>query len=222
MVRLFRFVRHPAAGFHVGNEFLDGRRGRYRKEDAKESGKFCTDDECEYDQERRHADYFRHDKRIDEMKAQVPDWEFLSDREKNAERKLIVLERRQNLMMKTFSNISSETENLKKLETFIYNEPRLKGKEDDFIAFAEKPANNGATMEVLLNAFLFEVKDPEPTPVVTPPAEDIAPSLERGSPSGNMPPDNSNKKKEYTDEELKALRTGDPKKYNELIRKGLI
>lgn len=156
----------------------------------------------------------------DEMKAQVPDWEFLSEREKNGERKLLVLERRQNLMMKTFSNISSETENLKKLESFIYNEPKLKGKEDDFIAFVEKPANKGASMEVLLNAFLFEVK-PEETPTVTPPADEIAPSLERGTPSGNMPPINTGKK-EYSDEELASLRKNDPKKYHELIRKGLI
>jgi hypothetical protein len=57
---------------------------------------------------------------------------------------------------------------------------------------------------------------------VTPPAEETPPSLERGNSSGNMPPIDPNKKKEYSDEELKALRTGDPRKYNELVRKGLI
>ncbi len=157
----------------------------------------------------------------EEMGRLVPDFEFLSDREKNVERKVVVLERRQNLMMNTFSNISTETENLKKLENFINNEPKLKGKEDDFIAFVDKPANKGASMEVLLNAFLFEVK-PEIEPVVEPEVvPEIAPSFERGTGHGGQPIIKTGKK-EWSDEELANLRKNDSKKYNELIRTGQI
>lgn len=156
-----------------------------------------------------------------EMEASIADWTYLSEREKNAERKLIVLERRQNHMMKTFSTIASETENVAKLEKFVEGEPRLKGKEDDFLIFVNKPANKGASMEVLLNAFLFEVKPPEATPPVTPPAGEIPPSLERGTSSGNMPPVSTGAPK-YSDEEITAMRTHDHKKYNELVRKGII
>lgn len=158
----------------------------------------------------------------DEMVAITPDWEYLSDREKNAERKLVVLERRQNHIIGTLGNIASETENASKLDEFIASETRLAGKEEDFLAFIQRPANKGATMEVLLNAFLFEAKEEvtPPTPA-TPPTEEIPPSLERGNSSGNMPPVSTGAK-EYSDEEIKVLRTQNPKKYFELIRKGQI
>lgn len=157
----------------------------------------------------------------DEMKAQVPDWEYLTDREKNNERKLIVLERRSNKILHTMDTIASETENASKLDKFIATVPELKGKEEEFYNFASNPKNKGASMETLLSAFLFDLsKLNPPAPVVTPP-EEIPPSFERGSSSGNMPPEQTGKK-EYSDEELKALRTQNPQKYHELIRKGLI
>lgn len=158
----------------------------------------------------------------EEMSASISDWEYLSDREKNAERKLVVLERRTNHVISTIGNIASETENASKLEQFVESEPRLEGKEEAFYDFVSKPANKGASMEVLLNAFLFEVKDESVVvPPVTPPTEEIPPSLERGNSSGNMPLTPTGKK-EYSDEELQVLRTKDPRKYHELIRKGVI
>lgn len=157
----------------------------------------------------------------DEMRKLEPDYEYLSDREKANAMKMVVLERRQNLILKTIGDISSESEIATKLDEFITGEPRLKGKEDAFIAFSTKPSNKGASMEVLLNAFLFEVKEPV-APVTPPtPADDIPPSLERGSPSGSGAPRKTGKT-EYSDEELTELRTKNPKKYHEMIRKGQI
>jgi hypothetical protein len=157
----------------------------------------------------------------DEMVALVPDWEYLSDREKNGERKLIVLERRQNHMLNTFSSIASETENASKLEEFVSGEPRLAGREEAFYAFATDPRNKGAQMEVLVNAFLFEETPAVETPVVDAPPVETPPSLERGTPSGNMPPVQTGTPT-MSDEELKVLRTTNPRKYNEMIRKGQI
>lgn len=156
----------------------------------------------------------------DEMARIVPDWEYLSDSEKNREKKFIVLERRQNHMLKTMHNIASETENASKLDKFIATVPQLKGKENEFYEFATKPKNKGATMEVLLNAFLYDVKETKPVDTPKPPTEETPPSLERSTPSGGEKP--SSGKKEYSDEELATLRTKDPKKYHELIRKGQI
>ncbi len=157
----------------------------------------------------------------DEMVALIPDWEYLSDREKNAERKLVVIERRQNHIINTFGNINTETENVSKFEHFLANEPRLKGKEDEFYEFTTRPINKGVPMETLLNAFLFEATPIVDTTPVTPPSEEIPPSLERGTPSGNMPPVKTGNQ-EMSADELRLLRTTDPRKYNEMVRKGQI
>lgn len=157
----------------------------------------------------------------EEMVALVPDWEYLTDREKNGERKLVVLERRQNHMLNTFSSIAKETETYSQLEAFVGTKPQLKGKEADFYEFATDPRNTGASLEVLVNAFLFETTPiVDTTPVVTPVPE-VPPSLERGNPSGNMPPIPTGNQ-EMSEDELKLLRTTDPRKYNEMIRTGKI
>lgn len=158
----------------------------------------------------------------DEMVVLIPEWDMLSDREKNNERKLIVMERRQNHIIGTISNIASETENVSKLNDYAENEPRLKGKEDEFYEFASRQNNKGASMEVLLNAFLFEttpIVNTDPTP--DKPIEEIPPSLETATPSGNMPPIKP-ANAPLDEEALKELRTKDPKKYMEMIRTGKI
>ena len=158
----------------------------------------------------------------DEMQALVSDWDYLSDREKNGERKLVVLERRQNHMLATFASISSETEMFNKVETFASSEPRLAGQETEFYEFVLDPRNKGASLEVLVNAFLFEnTPAVEDTVVTPPPVVEAPPFLERGNPSGNMPVITTDPNKK-TPEELKLLRTTDPRKYNDMVRKGQI
>ena len=155
----------------------------------------------------------------DEMKRIEPEWEYLTDREKAREMKIVVLERRQNHIIKTFSDITTDVDNVRKLGEYIESKSELKGKEDAFRAFASKDSNKGVAMETLLAAFLYEVRDDTPAPV-TPPADDTPPSLERSRPSGGTPPPPANRGR--SDEELKELRTKDPKRYNELIRTGQI
>lgn len=158
----------------------------------------------------------------DEMQALVPDWDYLSDREKNSERKLIILERRQNHMLATFASISSETEMFNQVEKFASSEPRLVGKETEFYEFVLDPRNKGASLEVLVNAFLFEnTPAVEETVVTPPPVVEAPPSLERGNPSGNMPAVTTDPTKK-TPEELKLLRTTNPRLYNDMVKKGQI
>lgn len=154
----------------------------------------------------------------EEMKLTDPDWEYRNDFEKAQAIKLVVLERRQNLILNSIGSITKETEELEKLGEFIDSVPQLKGKEDEFVEFTRKPSNKGASMEVLLSAFLFEVKDETPADP-TPKPEDIPPSLERSTPTGGDAP---KPKTGYSDEELKELRTKNPKKYFKLIREGKI
>lgn len=154
----------------------------------------------------------------EEMKLTDPDWEYRNDFEKAQAIKLVVLERRQNLILNSIGSITRETEEMEKLGEFIDSVPQLKGKEEEFIEFTRKPSNKGASMEVLLSAFLFEVKDETPADP-TPKPEEIPPSLERATPTGGDAP---KPKTGYSDEELKELRTKNPKKYFKLIREGKI
>lgn len=159
-----------------------------------------------------------------EMTAVDPDWEYRSDYEKNQALKLVVLERRQNLIFNTVGSISKESEFAEKIHTFIESSPDLKGKEEKFYDFATDPKNQGASPEVLLKAFLYEVKDDTTvTPVTTDPKPKVvekAPRLNTSTPQGGSP--KPKKEGAYSDEEIKVIRTTDHKKYNKLVREGKI
>lgn len=155
----------------------------------------------------------------EEMRVTDADWEYRSDFEKNMAIKTVVLERRQNKILATLGNITKETEDSTKLTQYIESEPKLQGKEDAFYEFATKPSNKGASMEVLLNAFLFEVKDETPSDP-TPKPKETPPSLSRATPSGGNPPIKKNVA--YSPEEIKHIRTTDHKRYNKLVREGKI
>ena len=157
----------------------------------------------------------------EEMQAIVPDWEYLTDREKNGERKLVVLERRQNHMLNTFSSITAESEMYSQLETFVAGEPRLNGKETEFYEFATDPRNKGASMEVPSMRFSLRIRQPSKKPQSSLRWKRKPHQLLRATPSGNMPPIKTGNE-EMSADELKLLRTTDPRKYNEMIRKGQI
>lgn len=155
----------------------------------------------------------------DEMATQDPDWSLRSDFERAQAKRLIVMERRQNALFLSLENGKREGERVNALQESIVSEPRLAGKEAEFYDFATKPANQGAPLDVLIGAFLY---DPEVNTVATPSTPPTPPpSLERGNSSGGMPPPETGKKV-YTDDELTVLRTKDPKTYHDLIRKGII
>lgn len=160
----------------------------------------------------------------EEMNAVDPDWEYRSDYEKNQALKLVVLERRQNLILHTVGSISKESEFADKIHTFIESSPELEGKEEKFYDFATNPKNQGASPEVLLKAFLYEVKDDdhsEPAPTDPKPKVKQAPRLNNATPRGGNDPKPA-KTGTYSDEEIKHMRTNDHKKYMKLVREGKI
>lgn len=156
----------------------------------------------------------------EEMKAIDPDWEYRSDFEKNLSIKVVVQERRQNHILSTISNITTESELADQIVSFIDDHSELEGKDAEFYDFVTDPKNKGASMDVLLGAFLHKegITPKDPTPPVDPSIpEKKAPALNRSTPqNGNQP--KPAKTGLYSDEELKNLRTKDPKKYFKLIR----
>ena len=159
----------------------------------------------------------------EEMRSIDPDWEYRSDFEKNLSIKQIVQERRLNHVLGTVHNITKESEKAEKVIEFIETTPALQGKEEAFYDFATNPKNAGASPEVLLAAFLYEVGN-KPSDTTDPQDQapvKKAPALNRATPRGG----NDAKPKgagQYSDEELKHMRTKDPKKYHQLIRQGKI
>lgn len=154
----------------------------------------------------------------EEMKKIVPEWEYLSEREKNDQVKMTILERRQNLILKTITDISKSATFADEVNTFIEANPELAGFETEFNEFILKPSNKGADMELLKDAFLHK-KQPKPA---TPTKKKTPPSLNRGTSSGGTATKKPSAPGEKSPEELKSLRLGNHKAYMEGIRKGTI
>lgn len=151
----------------------------------------------------------------EEMRATDPDWDYRSDFEKNLSLKLVVQERRQNHILSTIGNITKESEKAEKIVTFIEATESLKGKEEAFYDFATNPKNEGAPVDTLLKAFLYDVEEKVPAQPVAP--KEKAPSLNRATPRGGNDP-KPKQEGNYSDAELTALRTKNPKEYFKLIR----
>ena len=153
----------------------------------------------------------------DEMRATDPDWDYRSDFEKNLSIKIVVQEKRQNHILNTIGSITKESELAESIYTFIENTPLLKGKDAEFYDFVTTPKNKGASMDVLLGAFLHKegIASTAPESDTT---KRKAPSLARSTPTGG----NNQKKIEgkYSDEEITHLRLKNPKEYFKLIRQG--
>lgn len=159
----------------------------------------------------------------EELAKEYPEFDVLSDFERNQLRRSVIQDRKLNKVLVIVDGVTTEAAKVKTISDFIDTRPELAGKEQSFLEYCLKPSHRGAPAETLLNAFLFEEsktahteEPPAPTPAPAQPPR----GLERGTPSGDSP--SSTGPRKYSDEELKDLRTRDPKKYHELIRKGQI
>jgi len=159
----------------------------------------------------------------DEMRAADPDWDLRSDFEKNLAVKVEAQGRAAKRVDAEMRRITIEGKRKLEIARIIDTEPRLKGREEAFEKFSQDPRNSLAPATVLLNAFLFDAGEaaPAPTPAPAPKPKGVPPALQRGNPSGGRPP-TPRKPGEFSPEDLKNLRTTDPKRYNEMIRKGQI
>lgn len=172
------------------------------------------------------------------MVKEYPEYEFAEPLMQSVLKRQAVLDRRQKGIQLNVSKFLGSVTKRNELAAVVSTNPALKGKEEKFIDFASDPKRLNVPVETLVSAFLFEVKDETPAPAVveapapiveTPaapavPKKDDEPApvtsaLERGTPSGNEPPAPP-AKKELDADELKALRTSDPKEYNRRVRAG--
>ncbi len=94
------------------------------------------------------------------------------------------------------------------IELVVTSNPALQGKEQAFRSYASRPQYRGVPMDVLVNSFL-QTQGSAPAPKVTP-----RPGLE----TGQGGPRTTEKPKGLSMDELKALRTSDPKKYQDYLK----
>jgi len=149
----------------------------------------------------------------EELKKLHPNWEEMSDLEKESTKKNLILERRLGRVEQEVQGNREEKQWSTEIDHFLekakildeYSELEQRGKE--FKEFANMPTHKGVSPEVLARAFLF--KEAEAPPVVH-----KGSVLERGSGGekiGGAP------EKKMTPDELKTLRENDPKKYKDVI-----
>lgn len=158
----------------------------------------------------------------EELAREYPEFDALSDFERNQLRRSVIQDRKLNKVLVIVDGVTTEAEKVQTINAFIATHPELAGKEDLFLSFCLKPSHRGAPAETLLGAFLFEngKTRTEGEPPATPAPAPAIRGLERGTPSGDTP--SSTGPRKHSDEELRDLRTRDPKKYHEMIRKGQI
>jgi hypothetical protein len=89
---------------------------------------------------------------------------------------------------------------------------RLKGKEEAFKEFISKPSRQGVDPEVLVSAFLFDLKD-----IPSDPAPKVRPGLAKGVGGSSFDSPEQNPSG-YSDAQIAHMRKYDQKKYMELVR----
>jgi len=154
----------------------------------------------------------------EEMKKADPHWDFYSEMEQRIFKKNVALERKLNKTTGALTGFLSEQKRRTELDEIMSSKPELKGREKEFEAFAARPNNKGVPMETLVSAFLYEVKDELPPEPDDPNKIQGQPVLNSGGAGEGIEP----KTEQYTLEEAENIRKTNPKKYNELIQKGII
>ena len=144
-----------------------------------------------------------------ELQTLYPDWDLLSDFEKQMGRKQEAGQRQLKRVHAQVSTVVNKSELANRLNAEITSNPLLSGKEVAFTEYASKRPN--VPTDVLANAFLFEVKEAPVKPIKR--QNSI---LESGTYSEE--PVTANKK--MSDEESQKLRLSDPKRYNDMLMNG--
>jgi hypothetical protein len=145
----------------------------------------------------------------EEFSKRVPNWEYMTDGEKEATKRAILLEKQiasQGVILNKLTEEKAwEADFSKTLKAY----PSLKDMQDEFKEYAYQNTDV-KNLDILAKAFLSDKQ----------PSEPAKPRLGLEKPvSGTKPIKGSGT---YTTEEKKQLRTTDPKRYRELIKEGKI
>lgn len=154
----------------------------------------------------------------EELQAEYPDWDVMSDFEKKMAKESMSNSRR----MQAITEVNKQFKDLEawqnQVDAFIddpatiTNNPALAGIEDDFREFATKPTRRGVDFDILISSFLYEY-DKQPT---KPKKKQMFP---RSAGSGEAPKPKSNK---LTVEQGRALRESNYDEYKRQLLAGNI
>jgi hypothetical protein len=143
-----------------------------------------------------------------ELRTAFPSWDLMSDTEKDLARRTIGAERAAKNATQFAEEQKQERSWNTSIELAASSNPALQGKEQAFSQFASKPQYRGVSMDILVDAFL-QRSAPAPAPATTP-----RPGLE----PGNGGPRTPEKPQTLSAEQLKLLRTSDPKEYEKYLK----
>jgi hypothetical protein len=150
----------------------------------------------------------------EELMADYPDWEVLSEFERKIAKDNLLNKRKFNLVHQAVQEAKKIDEWVDKVDKFVEEVsasgkyPELEGKEIAFTRFCLKPTRRGVDFEDLAKAFLFDLAPPE---------KHKGSLLETGTGGPK-----ELKPKEYTSEEISRIRTKDHRRYRRLIKEGKI
>lgn len=159
----------------------------------------------------------------DLMKQKYPDWENYDEAVKSALKGQARMEQELNTLKQSQSEYHNERKWQSQVDSFLDENSEterydIKDREG-FKKFCNKPRNKGIDLEVLANAFLYEVGSTTmPEPEKKPKKGSM---LEDGSGQGATGKHSTDKKK-YTAEDAKRLRENNPREYERLVRNGTI
>jgi hypothetical protein len=150
-----------------------------------------------------------------ELKEKYPEWEEMSEREQklareaeNTKIRLTNIEAQNSIYHNEKRWSQKIDEQVKEWET-LEQFPRITEKKEEFKRFCQKPTHKNIDLETLAKAFLFEVKDSPKKKASTP--------MTMKKDKGNQVP----QKKKWTAEEVMSLRENYPRKYQELVIRGV-
>lgn len=143
-----------------------------------------------------------------DLRTAFPLWDSMSDTEKELARRTVRAERIGGNAAQLAQDLQAERSWNTSIELALASNNALQGKEQAFRQYASKPQYRGIPLDVLVDAFLQKNVTP-PAPVVTP-----KPGLEPGGGGPRETP----KPKGLSTDELRALRTSNPKAYQDYIK----
>jgi len=150
----------------------------------------------------------KHTPTDEDLSKEFPEWEYASETEKATIRRAVTAERKSNAVLAHLEKEAQQSAALSNAFKFAEDDDRLAGKEAEFVTYASKRTD--VPLDVLADAFLYTSRSQ---------TKKTKPILATGTPSGT---EARKKDGEKTPEELKELRTKNPERWMEDIRKGRI
>ena len=153
----------------------------------------------------------------EELKVEFPNFDDMSDNERLLAKEVIKSRRMAGNATNLVLDMVKSDRERSELKDVYSKYPDLASRAEQFEAYRNKPSHKGAPIEVLAKAFLQDFKEEIDEAKPKKPKEKPKPGLEPGS-GGGQPPAPAT----ISDEEAAKIRKTDPKRYAELIKKGLI